>query len=63
MTFPADYHGKELAGKTVQFDVTVKKVEAPQLPEVDAEFAKSLGVEDGDLARCAPRSGPIWSAR
>jgi trigger factor len=49
--FPADYHGKEVAGKTAQFEVSVKKVEAPKLPELDAGFAKSLGVADGDLAR------------
>lgn len=51
LTFPADYRAPELAGRTVQFDVTVKKVEEPELPAVDAEFAKSLGVADGDLAK------------
>ncbi|WP_374246976.1 trigger factor [Zoogloea sp.] len=51
MTFPAEYHAANLAGQTVQFDVSVKKVEAPQLPEVDAEFAKSLGIADGDVAK------------
>ncbi|GLT20953.1 trigger factor [Zoogloea oryzae] len=51
MTFPADYHAANLAGQTVQFDVAVKKVEAPQLPEVDAEFAKSLGIADGDVTK------------
>ncbi|MCK6429041.1 MAG: trigger factor, partial [Burkholderiaceae bacterium] len=51
LTFPADYRAPELAGRTVQFDVTVKKVEEPKLPAVDAEFAKSLGVADGDLAK------------
>ena len=49
LTFPEDYHARELAGKPVQFAIKVKKVEAPKLPEVDAEFAKMLGVEDGDL--------------
>jgi trigger factor len=49
--FPDDYHGKEVAGKTARFDVTVKQIAAPRLPEVDAEFAKSLGVGDGDLAK------------
>jgi len=49
LTFPEDYHAKELAGKPVQFAIKVKKVEAPKLPEVDAEFARMLGVEDGDL--------------
>ena len=49
--FPADYQAKELAGKTASFVITLKKVEAPKLPEVDADFARSLGVADGDLAK------------
>jgi trigger factor len=51
LKFPDDYHGAEVAGKTARFDVTVKQVNAPHLPPLDAEFAKSLGVADGDLAR------------
>jgi len=51
LTFPADYHGKEVAGKTARFDVTVKDVEWAHVPEVDADFARSLGVADGDLDR------------
>ena len=51
MTFPADYHAQHLAGQTVQFDVTVKKVEAAVLPEVDSDFAKALGVADGDVSK------------
>lgn len=51
VAFPADYQAKELAGATAQFEVAVKKVEAPQLPEVDADFAKALGISDGDLAK------------
>lgn len=51
MTFPADYHGKEVAGKEVTFTITVHAVEEAHLPEVDAEFAKSLGATDGDVAR------------
>ncbi|HXF66933.1 MAG TPA: trigger factor [Burkholderiales bacterium] len=51
LRFPDDYHGKEAAGKTARFEVTVREVAEPRLPEVDAAFAKSLGVEDGDLAR------------
>jgi trigger factor len=51
LTFPADYQVTELAGKQVSFDVTLKRVEAPQLPEVDAAFARSLGIEDGDVAK------------
>ena len=50
LTFPDDYHAKELAGQKVEFEITVKKVEAPKLPELDAEFAKGLGIKDGDLA-------------
>ena len=51
LTFPADYHGKEVAGKTADFTITIKKVEWAHMPEVDAEFAKSLGIIDGDLAK------------
>jgi trigger factor len=51
MRFPDDYHGKEVAGKDAQFEVTLREVRAPHVPEVDAEFAKSLGVADGDIAR------------
>lgn len=49
LTFPADYRATELAGKQVSFDVTVKKVEEPLLPPLDADFARALGVADGDL--------------
>lgn len=51
LKFPDDYHGKEVAGKTARFTVTLKKVEWAHLPEIDAEFAKSLGIADGDLAK------------
>ncbi|WP_341675380.1 trigger factor [Niveibacterium sp. SC-1] len=51
LTFPEDYQASDMAGKTVQFAVTVKKIEAPRLPEVDADFARSLGVADGDVAK------------
>ena len=49
MTFPENYHGKEVAGKQVTFTITLHSVEAPRLPELDAELAKSLGVNDGDI--------------
>jgi len=49
LTFPADYHGKDVAGKTARFELTVKLVEEAHLPDVDAEFAQSLGVADGNL--------------
>ncbi|WP_303784131.1 trigger factor [Azovibrio restrictus] len=51
MTFPADYFAKDLAGQTVQFEITAKQVMAPVLPEVDADFARTLGIEDGDIAK------------
>jgi len=51
VTFPTDYQTTELAGATVQFDLSVKKVEAPHLPEIDADFARQLGVADGDVEK------------
>ncbi|HEX6412589.1 MAG TPA: trigger factor [Burkholderiales bacterium] len=51
LAFPADYHGKEVAGKTASFAMTVKKIDEPRVPELDAEFAKALGVTDGDVAK------------
>lgn len=51
VSFPAEYGAKELAGKTAQFDITCKAVEEPRLPDVDAEFAKQLGIADGDVAK------------
>ena len=51
VTFPDDYFAKELAGKTANFNVTVKSVHEAKIPEVDADFARSLGVADGDVAR------------
>jgi trigger factor len=49
LTFPEDYMAKELAGKEAHFEVRVKEVQQPVLPPVDAEFARALGVEDGDV--------------
>lgn len=46
LAFPADYHGKDVAGKTADFMVSVKKIEAAHLPEVDEALAKSLGIAD-----------------
>lgn len=51
VTFPEDYHGKDVAGKTADFTITLKKIEWAHLPEVDTEFAKSLGIESGDLQK------------
>lgn len=49
LAFPADYHGKDVAGKTADFMVTVKKIEAAHLPEVNEAFAKSLGIQEGGV--------------
>ncbi|MES2126043.1 MAG: trigger factor [Pseudomonadota bacterium] len=51
LAFPEDYHGKDVAGKTAEFTITLKQLEWAHLPEVDAEFAKSLGMADGDLEK------------
>jgi len=51
LTFPADYFSKDLAGQTVQFDITVKQVQAPKLPEVNEDFARTMGIADGDVAK------------
>ena len=49
LTFPEDYHAKDLAGKPVQFEITLNAVEEVELPEVDEAFMKSLGVESNDI--------------
>jgi trigger factor len=51
LAFPEDYHGKDVAGKTAEFTITLKKLEWAHLPEVDAEFAKTLGIEDGSIEK------------
>jgi trigger factor len=51
LKFPDDYHGKAVAGKEASFTIKLNQLEEPQLPELDAEFAKALGVADGDLGR------------
>jgi trigger factor len=51
LTYPADYHGKEVAGRTAHFTITLKSLEEPRLPELDADFAKALGIADGDLEK------------
>lgn len=51
LAFPEDYHGKDVAGKTAEFEITLNEVSESVLPEVDADFAKSLGVADGDVAK------------
>ncbi|MFN5350785.1 MAG: trigger factor [Polaromonas sp.] len=49
LSFPADYHGKDVAGKQADFMVTVKKLEAAHLPEINEALAKSLGIADASV--------------
>ncbi len=49
--FPADYRDAALAGQEVVFDVQVKSVEEPVMPEIDAQFAQDFGIEDGSVER------------
>jgi len=49
VNFPEDYHGKDVAGKTAEFTLKATSVSKPELPELDDEFAKGFGIEDGDL--------------
>lgn len=51
ITYPADHNPEQLAGKTVGYDVTYVSVSQPKYPEIDAEFAKNLGIEDGDVEK------------
>lgn len=48
LTFPEDYHSKDMAGKKVSFSVTLNHVEEPKLPELNADFAKAVGIPEGD---------------
>jgi trigger factor len=50
LAFPADYQGKDVAGKEADFLVTMKKIEVQHLPEVDDAFAKALGIADATVA-------------
>ncbi|MFM2480023.1 trigger factor [Celerinatantimonas sp. YJH-8] len=50
VTFPEDYHAENLKGKVATFDIKLEKVEASELPEVDADFIKLFGIETGELA-------------
>lgn len=49
LTFPEDYGSPVVAGKQAEFTITVKEVAEPELPEIDADFAKSLGQAEGDV--------------
>ncbi len=47
LPFPENYHGKDVAGKTAEFTVSLKKIEWAHLPELDDEFCKQLGITEG----------------
>ncbi|MFV2030672.1 trigger factor [Neisseria sp. S1] len=51
VNFPEDYHGKDVAGKTAVFTIKLTNVSEPVLPEVDEQFAKALGIADGDVTK------------
>lgn len=51
INYPADHNPQQLAGKTVVYEVKFNSVEQARLPKVDADFARSLGVEDGDVEK------------
>ncbi len=51
LNFPETYHAAELAGRAVEFKVTVQQVEEPSLPELDDEFAKGFGVSEGGIEK------------
>jgi trigger factor len=49
LTFPADYHGKEVAGRTASFALTAKEVSETRLPPLDSAFATAFGIASGDV--------------
>lgn len=51
IVYPEDHNPAQLAGKTVSYEVSFVSVSQPTYPEIDADFAKSLGVEDGDVEK------------
>ena len=51
VNFPDDYKAENLAGKEAEFEVTVKAVDESKLPEVDEDFARAYGIEDGDTEK------------
>ena len=51
LKFPEDYGKQELAGKPVQFEVTVKRVEESHMPDLDDDFAARMGIEEGGIER------------
>ncbi len=56
-TFPANYGAGEVAGKEAEFDVTVRKVEKRETPELDDDFALEMGFADGGIKRLRKEIG------
>jgi trigger factor len=51
LKFPDDYHGKDVAGKLAMFSIKIRDVAEPKVPALNEEFAKSMGIESGDMAQ------------
>jgi trigger factor len=51
LKFPDDYHGKDVAGKLAMFSIKIRDVAEPKVPELNEEFAKSMGIESGDISQ------------
>ena len=49
VAYPEDYPAEDLAGKTADFEATIREVQEKELPEIDEEFAKAFGIEDGNI--------------
>jgi len=49
LQFPDDFRERALAGKKAEVSLTLVKVQESEVPEVDGEFARSFGVESGDM--------------
>ena len=49
VTFPENYHSKDLAGAEAEFKVIAHKVEESELPVVDDAFAESFGIKEGGV--------------
>ena len=63
LMFPPPTTGKEVAGKKASFAMTLRKIEQPRVPEVDAEFAKRSAWPTATRPRCGPKCAPTSSAR
>ena len=49
--FPKDYHAEDLAGKKVDFEIKVHRIESEVLPELNDEFAESFNISEGGLEK------------